>query len=87
MFAQLIDKPTRNSGRTIDLCFVPADMKDNFQVTQHSPYYSDHDAILVSLDIQVNNSCILIGFRLYDEFRSLAMRRNLSGMRKITSGG
>ena len=47
-FEQLVQLPTHDKGRTIDHCYVPKDKKEKFQLRHHSPYYSDHDALLIS---------------------------------------
>ena len=48
-FEQLVQQPTHDEkGNTLDHCYVPKDKKEQFQVKLHSPYYSDHDALLIS---------------------------------------
>ena len=47
-FEQLVQEPTHDDGNTLDHCYVPKDKKEHFQVKLHSPYYSDHDALLIS---------------------------------------
>ena len=52
-FIQLMKEATQIQGRIIDHVYINCvDMV--LDVERYSPYYSDHDAILVSLDIQVN---------------------------------
>ena len=51
-FQQLITSPTHDEGRTIDHCYVPAERKEEFQITLHSLYFSDHDAICINLSIE-----------------------------------
>ena len=51
-FLQLIREATHIEGRVIDQVFI--NRKDIIiEVQRYSPYYSDHDAILISLDIEV----------------------------------
>lgn len=48
-FVQLVQLPTHDKkGNTLDHCYVPEDKKDKIHVKLHSPYYSDHDALLIS---------------------------------------
>ena len=47
-FEQLVIGPTHDDGRTIDHCYVQKGLKDKFELTIHSPYYSDHDALLIN---------------------------------------
>ena len=51
-FEQIVKICTHDKGRTIDLCYVPGNIKDKFQLNQHSPFYSDHDALCISLDLE-----------------------------------
>ena len=50
-FEQVIIGPTHDDGRTIDHCYVQKGLKDKFELTIHSPYYSDHDALLINFEI------------------------------------
>ena len=50
-FEQLITQPTHDQGRTIDQCYVPIVFKDKVQLKIFSPYYTDHDAICINLEI------------------------------------
>ena len=49
-FTQLVNWPTNRGGRTIDHCYVSKNSR--VQVVRHSPYYSDHDAICITLTKQ-----------------------------------
>ena len=56
-FQQLVDTPTHDSttttsARTIDHCYVSKDIVDKIELRLHSPYYSDHDALCISLQPQ-----------------------------------
>ena len=48
-FVQLVKNCTSDKGRTIDLCYVPAEVKDKVEIKQYSPFYTDHDALCISL--------------------------------------
>ena len=48
---QLVDVPTHDMRRTINHCYVPASLKEKFQLMYHSPYYSDHDALCINFDL------------------------------------
>jgi hypothetical protein len=50
-FVQLVNTATHDGGRVIDLCYVPIDIADNVIVKQYSPYYSDHDALCINLNL------------------------------------
>ena len=55
-FQQLVDIPTHDcttttSARTIDHCYVSKDIVDKIELRLHSPYYSDHDALCISLNL------------------------------------
>ena len=54
-FKQLITEPTHDKGRVIDNCYVPITIKDEVQLKIHSPYYTDHDAILHEYEIKFKN--------------------------------
>ena len=47
-FTQIVDWPTHQEGRTIDHCYVS--QKTRVQITRHSPYYSDHDALCIEFE-------------------------------------
>ena len=47
-FTQLVDWPTHKEGRTIDHCYVSENVR--VQVTKHSPYYTDHDALCIEFE-------------------------------------
>ena len=47
-FTQIVDWPTQKEGRTIDHCYVSPDAR--VQVSRHSPYYSDHDGLLIEFE-------------------------------------
>ena len=53
-FLQVIKEATHIEGRVIDQVFI--NRRDLIiELQRYSPYYSDHDAILISLDIEVRN--------------------------------
>ena len=47
-YTQLVDWPTHREGRTIDHCYVSENTR--VQLTRHSPYYSDHDALCIEFE-------------------------------------
>ena len=47
-FKQVVNWPTHRDGRTIDQCYVSKGTR--VQVTRHSPYYSDHDALVLEFE-------------------------------------
>ena len=49
-FVQLVTSATHDGGRAIDHCYVPIDIADKVTLKQHSPYYSDHDALCINLN-------------------------------------
>ena len=44
-FSQVVTWPTHIQGRTLDHCYVSENV--SVQLTRHSPYYSDHDALCI----------------------------------------
>ena len=48
---QLVTNPTHDKGNCIDHCYVPEELKENVVLKQYSPYYSDHDALCISLKL------------------------------------
>ena len=48
MLRQLVNWPTQREGRTIDHCYVSKNAR--VQITRHSPYYSDHDALCIEFE-------------------------------------
>ena len=50
-FVQLVNSATHDGGRVIDHCYVPIDIADKVSVKQYSPYYSDHDALCINLNL------------------------------------
>ena len=50
-FVQLVNSATHDDGRVIDHCYVPIDIADKVVLKQHSPYYSDHDALCINLNL------------------------------------
>ena len=50
-FVQLVHTATHDDGRVIDHCYVPRDIKEKVIIKQHSPYYSDHDALCINLNL------------------------------------
>ena len=48
MLTQVVKWPTHREGRTIDHCYVSNNAR--VQITRHSPYYSDHDALCLSFE-------------------------------------
>ena len=47
-YNQLVNWPTHREGRTIDHCYVSKNTR--VQLTRHSPYYSDHDALCMEFE-------------------------------------
>ena len=53
-FSQLIHEPTHIKGRIIDQAYLLDPTKSfNVSVERYSPYYTDHDAICISLEDQL----------------------------------
>ena len=48
---QLVKNPTHDKGRCLDHCYVPHELMDKVVIKQYSPYYSDHDALCISLNL------------------------------------
>ena len=48
-FKQIIDKPTHIRGRIIDQIYMNDPSRLTFSVEKYSPYYTDHDALCISL--------------------------------------
>ena len=46
---QLVKNATHDKGNCIDHCYVSQELKDQVVLKQYSPYYSDHDALCISL--------------------------------------
>ena len=73
-FSQLVDKATHIQGRIIDHIYINS-TKAVLDIERYSPYYSDHDALLVTLNIQVilkyQNELVNIYFRSQLMMRSL----------------
>ena len=73
-FSQLVDKATHIQGRIIDHIYINS-TKAVLDIERYSPYYSDHDALLVTLNIQVilkyPNELVNIYFRSQLMMRSL----------------
>ena len=57
-FEQLVPGPTHIAGGRIDHVYLrdPHALLAGFQLTQHVPYYSDHDALCLSMTPKVLNS-------------------------------
>ena len=57
-FQQLVTGPTHVAGGRIDHVYLrdPHSQLSGFQLTQHVPYYSDHDALCLSMTPKVLNS-------------------------------
>ena len=49
-FNQLVTWPTHIQGGTLDHCYVPENVKLDF--TRHSPYFSDHSALIIEFQIE-----------------------------------
>ena len=63
-FSQVIEEATHIQGRVIDHVYV--NRKDIIiELQRYSPYYSDHDALLISLNIKVKIVTLKINFNLY----------------------
>jgi exonuclease III len=54
-FQQLVTAPTRVSGRRIDHAYIrdPSSQLANSHLTMYNPYYSDHDALCITLATKV----------------------------------
>ena len=50
-FNQLVTQPTHDGGRTLDQCYASSNVSDKIELDFHSPYYSDHDALCISLKL------------------------------------
>ena len=50
-FEQIVTSPTHDEGRTLDHCYVPSSIKGKIELTTYSPYYSDHDALCITLKL------------------------------------
>ena len=48
MLRQLVKWPTHREGRALDHAWVSRGAK--VQITRHSPYYSDHDGLLIEFE-------------------------------------
>ena len=48
---QIVPYPTHDEGRAIDHCYVTKDVKEKIGLTLHSPYYSDHDALCINIEM------------------------------------
>ena len=48
-FQQIVTKPTHDEGRTLDHCYVSKSLSEKVQLTFYSLYYSDNDALCISL--------------------------------------
>ena len=70
-FSQLMQEATHIQGRVIDHIYVN-DASCVLEIERFSPYYSDHDGLLVSLDIEV----IIIFFDNKISFHYISLIRN-----------
>ena len=50
-FDQVQNQPTHDKGGKLDQCYVPSNIKNKIQLMTHSPYYSDHDALCINVEI------------------------------------
>ena len=50
-FVQVVSRPTHDGGRIIDHCYVPRNIEEKVTLTQYSPYYSDHYALCIKIDL------------------------------------
>ena len=48
---QVVTDPTHDGGRCIDHCYVPKELEEKVVLKQYSPYYSDHDALCINLNL------------------------------------
>ena len=57
-FQQLVTGPTHAAGGRIDHVYLrdPLSQLANFQLTAHTPYYSDHDCLCLSMTPKVLKS-------------------------------
>ena len=52
---QLVDEATQIQGRQIDHVYIKEEMKtDVLDIERYSLYYSDHDALLLTLNVKVS---------------------------------
>ena len=54
-FQQLVTSPTHMAGGRIDHVYLndPGSLLGGYHLTHHTPYYSDHDALCLSMTLQV----------------------------------
>ena len=45
---QIVDKPTHIKGNTIDHCYVPKQLQQDFELNIFTPYYTDHCALCLN---------------------------------------
>ena len=48
-FTQEVNWPTHKEGRKLDRCYVSKNTR--VQITRHSPYYTDHDALCIQFEV------------------------------------
>ena len=46
---QIVKWPTHDAGRTLDHCWVSTNA--GIQLERYSPYYSDHDALVIKFEL------------------------------------
>ena len=56
-FSQLVEEASHIQGRIIDHIYINC-KGAVIDIERYSPYYSDHDALLVTLNIQVRLNCV-----------------------------
>ena len=61
-FKQLVSGPTHRAGGRIDHLYLrdPDSLLDSFFLTSHVPYYSDHDALCLSMTPKVSYFIIMM---------------------------
>ena len=50
-FVQLVMSSTHDQGHVIDHCYVPQTIKNKVTLIQYSPYYTDHDALCININL------------------------------------
>jgi hypothetical protein len=98
-FKQLVTRPTHVGGRIIDHVYLrdPKKLLSGYDLTHHTPYYSDHDCLCLSLamTVQVNISlksplstqCTNVFLRTHELLTPLEREGERAGGRARERGG
>ena len=83
-FKQLVTGPTHRAGGRIDHLYLrdPDSLLDSFFLASHVPYYSDHDALCLSMTPKVPYFIIIIRI-LICIFPGLLLKQRLLPQQKI----